>query len=966
MKNLTSRMALLLLLPLALPMGSAARAEGMDTTHGERSLSRPLPVSREAARKLDPRLLLTLATPEKNARTLAPLGRQIRLLGDSFEEIRYPVLIRTSLSDAELAALGAEPDSRVGDIVTAVVTAETLELLGSDPGIDAVEASYRMEANLDVSVPEVRANLVNGAGGYTGRGVLFGLLDDGIDLTHDDFKDGQGKTRALYVWDQWIDGAPPAGFGYGTEYSKSQIDAGQATSFIDFGGHGAHVAGIAVGDGSSTPTLKYRGVAWEADILAVRNGWCDMFCYGGGMPPYGPQDTKGSIDALQWFLQKRDQLGKPLVVNQSQGTMMGPHDGTTLFETAYNQMIQNDNLIVCVASGNDQDEAWHGRADVSPGGQGTFVIQHDVSQGARGMVFFECWYDQGDAFRWQVQTPSGATIDVPSSIPLDQYPGTRTAHSDSVFYWTTTSSAVNGQGYASYIIQNRTNGVEGGNWTIRAIAENALPSGGVVDLFCERNQPNIRVTTGANDEAIVGMPGSCSGVITVGSYNTKLEWDGLDGHYQALNENEVGDISSFSSWGPLRHGAAKPDLSAPGAWIMSVFAAGSDNEPATTDPTQKYVIMPGTSMATPHVAGAIALMLQKDPTLTPSQVKTILQDTARSDNWTGTTPNRKFGAGKLDVKAAVDAVGGGGPPQCATRSGDATADNSVNVLDVVATVNDILQLQPLGEGPRACADVDGNGSINILDVVAIVNIILNGGEPGRPADGALAASEGPSTPIAWGEGVNEDSYRFTLRAGDIAGVEMSFIPARGFEVAGDPAVRGAGANVRVAHVSRLGQEKLVVYALAGAIAAGQEPVTIEVPLVRRWGSHDATESRMTGLLLAGRTGRAVALEERPSLEVPASQPPVSTAFQATIGPNPMRAAADVRYAIPRNGDVEISIFDAAGRRVRSLWNGWQMAGGHTIGWDGKDDLGRAVPGGVYFVRISSDRETANEKVLLVR
>lgn len=922
----------------------------------------------EAAAKVDPRIRFAMAIRAHAPEAIAPMGRRIVVLGKTADELEFPVLVRTRLSDAELAAIGAPPDSRVGNIVTSKIAISDMERVAADPGVEAIEASAWLDNKLNVSIPEVRANLINQGSpptGYTGAGVIFGLVDDGIDITHADFKNAQNTSRILYIWDHYYNGNPPAGFGYGVEYTKTQIDAGQAYQFVNSGGHGSHVAGIAVGDGSSLAGNTYRGVAADADIIAVRNGYCDMFCYGGGMPPYGNADTRGSIDGLNYLLQKKTQLGKPMIVNQSQGVTMGPHDGTTLFETAYDEMIQNDGLIICVASGNDEQHDWHGRATVSPGGSANIVVNHDTSEGGVAVIQWECWYRQGDQFTWRLTNPGGSYLDINASYPPSQYPGYAfPGQQDTLWYWTTTSSAINGQGYASFWVQNRRVGVQGGNWTVRAAAANNLPAGGVVDLYCERNQSTVTVTQGLYTDGIVGMPGTCTGVITVASYNTKNSWNSLAGQ-QSASGYTVGDISRFSSWGPRRDGAEKPDISAPGAWIMSAFAAGSDPNNDylhLRDPQDKHICFTGTSMASPHVAGAVALMLQKDPTLTPTEVKQILKDTARTDAYTGSVWNKKFGYGKLDVKAAVDEVGGSSA--CPTRSGDADGNNTVNVLDLVATVNDILGTQPLGTGGRACADVDGNSQINILDVVSIVNIILGFVQEPLASPAADAPAEAP---VAWALQADEEAVVIEIDARAVAGVQLTLVPPRGYRIAGEPAILRGAPGAEIAGSTPRGMQKIVCFnSSGGALAEAGDRLVIEVPMRQEWhGGQGASDARVVAMQLSDLHGRPAEAWDTPieTLQGFVAAGPYS---MTRMAPNPARGASRISYRIDRSGSVDVEVFDPQGRKIRTLWSGWQMAGEHVINWDGRTDAGVETPAGIYFVRLTGENDTESRKLTLIR
>lgn len=935
-------------------------------------LSMPVPVSELAAEKIDPRIRLLMARTDKTMLACAGMGRTIVLSGESVSGIRFPVLIRTSLSDEELAGLGAIAESRAGDIVTADVLPDNIDGLASHPGVHRIEASYWLAPALDVSIPEVRANLVNQGtppAGYTGNGVIFGLIDDGIDITHQDFI-GPDGSRILFVWDHYrtSDFTPPAGYTYGHEYTKAAIDGGQAGQFVNTGGHGSHVAGIAVGDGSSLASGEYRGVAWEADIIAVRNGYCDLFCYGSNNPFYtyfdGGGTTKGSIDALNYMLDKAAALGRPLVVNQSQGVTLGPHDGTTLFEQAYQNLIDTRGLIITIAAGNDQQRGWHGRSTVSPGGQTSFVISKDNSQEAERWMQFECWGRQGDRFRWEVQTPGGQTIPIPAAVtPANEFKQLTTTYGDLAVYWSTASDESNRQPMFLFYAENQ-NGVQGGNWQVRAIADNALPSGGQVDLHCERNQYTVTLTTNVSTQSIVAMPGTTTGAITVASYNTKDSWDSMNGPVNPSGYTP-GEISRFSSQGPRRDGAQKPDIAAPGAWVMSVFAAGSDPENQMgllRDPGGSHICYTGTSMSAPHVAGAVALMLQKQASLTPGQVKSILQQTARADAFTGAVPNYAFGYGKLDVKAAVDMVGGS-PGGCATVMGDADGSGVVNVLDVVATVNHILDITPLSAGGQACADAQTDGVINILDVVSMVNIILTGfADPPVAMGEAYPAVE----PVAWSERPEGSVYRLTLDGSRLGGVQLSCYLPRGYVADGGPAVRSAARGAQLAHTVRGRRHMLILYAPGGgALSPGD--LTLEIPLRRVWDAgQDIGDFGISHLVLADTQGRPLDPAPAPSVMEESDHGTGLGLFLAATAPNPSADVTRIEYVLESSGEVTLIIFDASGRRVRDLWSGWQMAGGHTISWDGRDEAGAPVPAGVYFVQLRGSSAQDSGKILVIR
>jgi len=179
--------------------------------------------------------------------------------------------------------LGGSVHTVAGPVMTARLPLESVDALSQAPGLERAQLAQPVRFQSDLSTPETGANLLWGGpppdfptSGVTGKRVVIGIVDSGIDVSHPDFRTTSG-TRIRWLWDQNFGPAspPPASFSYGSEYSQSDINAGNYACGTcgDFLGHGTHMAGVAAGNGRGTgngrPAYTYVGVAPEADLVVV-------------------------------------------------------------------------------------------------------------------------------------------------------------------------------------------------------------------------------------------------------------------------------------------------------------------------------------------------------------------------------------------------------------------------------------------------------------------------------------------------------------------------------------------------------------------------------------------------------------------------------------------------------------------------------------------------------------------------
>ena len=166
----------------------------------------------------------------------------------------------------------------------------------------------------------------DGAEGLFGKGVLVAVLDSGIDYANMDFRNPDGTTRIVSIWDQTISGAPPTGYALGSEYNREQINDAllkndplemrRLVPVTDTSGHGTAVAGIAAGNGRGSGN-RYRGVASESELIIVKLG---------RPREEGFPRTTELMMGLNYVVEKALEAGKPVAVNISIGNTYGSHE----------------------------------------------------------------------------------------------------------------------------------------------------------------------------------------------------------------------------------------------------------------------------------------------------------------------------------------------------------------------------------------------------------------------------------------------------------------------------------------------------------------------------------------------------------------------------------------------------------------------------------------------------------------
>lgn len=427
-----------------------------------------------------------------------------------------------------------------------------------------------------------------------GKGVLVAILDSGIDYFHPDFRNRDGSTRILRIWDQTAIWQPAQEglirYQTGREYTKEQIDEAlssntreEALALVPVtdsttSGHGTAVASIAAGNGRGSQGEQYRGVAPESSILIVKVGTARE----NGFPR-----TTELMMAVDYTLRTAAALNMPVAINISIGNNYGSHDGTSLLETYLNTASDVGRAVICIGTGNEGISRAHRSVQLKEREQQE--IEFSISTYETGLTI-QIWKRYVDRFFITLISPSGM-----EAGPFQQELGTQEFRLDQtklLLYYGEPAPYTQAQEiFLDFLPQNSY--LNTGIWRIRFIPEKIvsgdinlwLPGSGAVNFGTGFLMPTPDIT--------LTIPSTAEKVISVAAYDTA--------------KNAYAD---FSGRGFTRvTNQIKPDLAAPGVGIMSASVGGG------------YGSRSGTSFATPFVTGSAALMMEwgiiqgKDPYL---------------------------------------------------------------------------------------------------------------------------------------------------------------------------------------------------------------------------------------------------------------------------------------------------------------------------------------------------------------
>lgn len=640
-----------------------------------------------------------VVTPAADGGKMKASARNVTGASSQDSEVKAFVTLVPGADASSLEALGAKVEGGRGRMVLATFPESLLEDVEALPEVASIRTDSPITPKMNIvrdvtGIDRIHAG-VDLPQPYTGKGVVAGIVDGGIDPNHVNFKNSDGSSRiGSFTYFRPTQSGEYVQQTFPADYIP-EIDTETSETF-----HGTHTLGIMAGsytgnvnvavtnpDGMTASVKEvdnpYYGVATGADLAVACGAMSDYYVALG-------------IEAILDYAYY--EKSAPSVINLSLGNNLGAHDGSSALCQYLDGVSDLDRVIFCIAAGNEGEmpialnktftaddlsvatclrpgvdvEGYqnlrYGQVYVYSDTEQQFDLQAMVVNRSRGAV----------ALRMPMGATSGAMKYWVSSA--DYQESSDDVVSPQLGKWFTGYIGVGAEfdgvtgryyGIIDYMLWDNTASNVDGNYVVAVQASGK--EGQRVDFygdgsFCDFTSYGMTgyvdgMTDGTISDVACGL-----NTISVGAYNTRDSWPAMDGFVYTYPQSfPAGEISGYSSYGSLPDGRTLPEICAPGSTVISSTNEyyilenflGDDLRSAYVEADGRgysWQQCIGTSMATPVVSGTVALWLEADPTLTYKEVKEILAETAVKDSYVLADNPARWGAGKLDAYAGLRKV----------------------------------------------------------------------------------------------------------------------------------------------------------------------------------------------------------------------------------------------------------------------------------------------------------------------
>ncbi len=600
------------------------------------------------------------------------------------------VQFNRNLDASELTDLSSLIIQKYGFIAQMRLSESDLKILATDDRVVHIELSHKINAprpfndKARVHSKVFQAQIYQGMQPsqlIRGKGVLVGIVDIGFQTDHPTFFNENGTAyRVKRFWNQASNsGNSPKLFPYGTLFATENSIL---QAIDDDGTHGTHVAGISAGSGFQSPSNIYAGVAPEAALAFVSIKYVNDTLKGSAKGDFLVANPT-ILDGFDYLIKYADSIKYPITCNLSWGMHTGPHDGTSLFDLALENIVKQGSIwgekpfgrSIIGANGNDGKNNMHLFLSLNNDTLHTLAMDRSRKNYPTEDVYCDFWSELGTNVDVKVSLVDSLNHEILSSpyfsMHQDQLVYNKLINgSDSIIYTLSFQKSYINNGKSNCLVSVQSSGAKRFiklSFKGKGVV-NGWNSGRTYDWTSGTFRSYINTLYPLNfkegDEmSTLGENGGTGKWITsVGAYTNRNEWVNFEGNVKSDKSLNVGQLAAFSSRGPSIDGRIKPDVSAPGQLVGSAVHTRQvpgwiSNE--TLYKTQYngkdvvWALFSGTSMAAPHVNGVAALVLQVAPQLNSYEMANVLRLSALRDSFTTNDSNNNYGYGKVDALNAV-------------------------------------------------------------------------------------------------------------------------------------------------------------------------------------------------------------------------------------------------------------------------------------------------------------------------